>query len=1229
MTPNSLFKLSPLMLALAAGTALAAELKPADNFKVFDQVTLRGDKIDKANLPSREYVADQYIVEFNDSPVAASSAVAVSSSTTTTSTSSLKPKINFASSAVKSHRAKIKSEQATAISSLGRKYPGAKVKRQYNVVFNGMVVQGKGIDMAQLKALPNVKAVYRDEVIQVKMDQSLPIINAPEAWAELGGRSTAGQGIRVAVVDSGIRPENPMFDDAGMPAPTDLPDDDYCHTTDPSFCNNKLIVARYYTASSSTASYEYTDSPLGWNGHGTHVAGTAVGVPVQVTYGAGTYDISGVAPGAYLMAYKALYYNGSTASGLGSSLISAVEDAVADGADVINNSWGGSAGGDPNQSAYKEVWENAEAAGVVVVSAAGNDGNSESTIGCPGCVESGITVANTQTGRSFVETLTVDGLGDFNAVEGTSSVQFASVDDSALTGSMIAASTIDSANVEGCDAFPDDAFAGSYALISRGSCTFTVKADNAAAAGAIGMVVYNSASGAPIIMSMDDATIPAVMVSQDDGATLETAAAEGALNITIDPDLVSYVDPSLVDVMNSSSSRGPNGDNSFIKPDLAAPGTNILSAYSPDEAGDADTQFAVLTGTSMASPHVAGSAALVLAAHPDWTPAEVKSALVNTSNTAVLDDDGETPATPFAMGAGRLDVSQAINSALALAPVSLSGPDCVSACSFEVDTTSLVGYKASWTGAVSFENSTVSGSLSVDGHGHHQSANAMSLKAGGSGSFTVAVDTSLADRDQWYFGEVTFTDQDGKAPMVHMPIAVYAGNSTDATVLSSTAGSTTPGVPVAAQTVFTNKSISDAATVSVSFPDTVTVASEPVATVTNATQSSFAYDASSKTATWTGTVNEPLGSLETGPSWLDSLPSLTDGFSPYTLSCSTSCDEGTLTLSLSSYGLSFMGQSISTLTLGTNGYIAFNGGSVSSSYYNDTMPSSRVSGAVLAPFWTDLDMTSTGGWYYQFITDGSDYYLVFEWKDVPLYDDDSGNTYTFQVLFKLNSDDVYVHYVSMGDMPENVTAGLQDASAVGSSLYVDGSGTVPASGTSFEVSHQAGGSVSLDYSVSASSLTAADDTLETSKGEAASIDLLSGLSGSRHAINSAVSGGSVSETAEAVLVVSPDGEAAAVSISSQPKHGKVTVADGTATYTPFHGYTGTDSFSYTLTDESGNASEPGTVTVTVTGSSNGHPGHGDHGNGYPGHGDHGDQHPGHNDHGKGHGNSGHSWWKWW
>ena len=149
-------------------------------------------------------------------------------------------------------------------------------------------------------------------------------------------------------------------------------------------------------------------------------------------------------------------------------------------------------------------------------------------------------------------------------------------------------------------------------------------------AGAAGLVVYNSNPGAPITMSMPGVTFPSVMISKDDGEAIVEAMGETASEGTIGSEIKRLMVPSLADTINSSSSRGPNGNQNMLKPDLAAPGTNILSAYSPDDGGE---DFNMISGTSMASPHVAGAAAMMRQLHPDWSANDIKTALTSTSNS--------------------------------------------------------------------------------------------------------------------------------------------------------------------------------------------------------------------------------------------------------------------------------------------------------------------------------------------------------------------------------------------------------------------------------------------------------------------------------------------------------------------------------------------------------------------------------------------------------------------
>ncbi|MDX3774609.1 S8 family serine peptidase [Chromatiaceae bacterium AAb-1] len=1166
---NKLLKLSPLALALLSVPLVqAVQFSAGENYQQLDVISIsHGDKGSKKDSYQRLLqVAEpkRYILELEGEAAAVSNKLA---------TARTAGKFNLSSAQVSQYQQQLDAQQQHVMQAVKKHFPDVIASRQFKVLFNGIAVQGNELNAEQLRQLPGVKRVYEDRLVHVQMDTSLPLINVPAVWQASGGQDTAGKGIRIAVIDSGIRPENPMFYDHGIEAPASLPGNDYCRTTEPTFCNNKLIVARYYEAPAATIDDEYDNSPLGYNSHGTHVAGTAAGRNILIGYGGKTADISGVAPGAWLMVYKALYFNGSTASGLTSSLMTAMEDAVLDGADVINNSWGGGAGGSPEDSPYQRLYEAAEAAGVIVVTAAGNDGNGASTIGCPGCVESGITVANTQTGKESAQLMTIPGMEPVFMVEGDSSVELIDLSPTALAAPVISALLTEPVNYEGCSAFAPNTFADSYALISRGTCTFEQKAINAAAAGARAVIIQNNVDEPSSVMIMGSATIPGVMISKADGEAILAKLAAGSLQVSLSPVATIYTNSLAVNVLNSSSSRGPNGDNRFIKPDLAAPGTNILSAASPDSNGE----FTLMTGTSMASPHIAGAAALIKAQRPGWTPAQVKAALTTTSNPDVKDDDTVTLANAFAKGAGLVNVQAALQAGLAVAPVSVAGPDCFERCSFTVKATNLLNKAVSWTGSISFEDSQISGRLAVGSTG----GAVLRLTAGSSTetSFLVTVETDAAERDKWYFGEIVWKPSDTSVPDARMPVAVFAGNSSEHSLLKSTSATAAPGEVVKLQTVLTNNSGLAKTRLTVALAAATELAGSPVVTGPGI-QDSLVFNEDTKVISWTGTVEPAKVALLSDSTF--SLPSLTDIGGFETFPCGSSCDDAEIRIDVTGLGMMFLRRTVSSITLGTNGYILFNNATLSNTHLNSQFPTGRVSGAMLAPFWADLDLTETGGWIYTLFSD----YLVIEWKDAKLFED-SSNRYTFQVILGLDgTDEVYVNYVSLGALPDALTVGLQDLSGqIGSALYFNSEGEAPATGA-YASKYTSGDSVTLEYPVTVPALETTGASWSVVQGESVTRQLLQNaeIKTSRQIIRSDLSfGEKAAAAALSLLVVEPEGAVAAARITTQPQRGTVTLdAVGNATYTPAAGFSGTDSFGFVLVDEGGNQTKEATVQLTVT-----------------------------------------------
>lgn len=942
-------------------------------------------------------------------------------------------RIALGSHTVSQHQQELKQEQDAAVSAMQQLFPEMTVDKRFDMVFNGVVIEGTALDSEQLTALSYVKQVYEDRLVYVNTQSSLSTIDAPAAWSLLRGQDTAGSGIKIAVIDSGIRPENPMFDDDGIRAPTvsELPTDDYCRTVQPSFCNNKVIVARSYPAPEERVAAEHM-TPLAYHSHGPHIAGTVAGRRITATLNNGsTTELSGVAPGAHLMVYKALYANAEgKAVGYTSSLLAAINDAVRDGAHIINNSWGGIAGEDPDFSPYKAVYQAVEDAGVLMVSAAGNNGASGSgTIGCPGCIEAGITVANT------------------------------------------------------------------------------------------------------------DKT----------------------------------------DKVHPTSSRGPNGDSRFIKPDLSAPGTAILSAASPDENNSkASVVFKSMTGTSMAAPHVAGAAALLKAAHPTWTPAQLKAALTTTSYPDVLDSDGQ-PANVFAAGAGRLDIGKAINAGLTVAPVSIAGHYCLNSCQFSIDAGHLATGSLNWTGQLRFaDNSGVTGELSVNGIKTDIMSFSDTAKRR---SFSVDIDTVYAEKDQWHFGEILWRDNSGRYPDARIPVAVYAGNSSNKNQLISAGAAVAPGASAVLSTQWENVISADG--LQIYIPDGVSVEGQPVINITDQMQSrseSARFNPDTGVIRWTGALNSWFTPVS---GW--SLPSLTQNTSLAPVGCTGSgaCDEGSFSLQVADKKVTYLGMPVSSMTFHSNGYLTFNDKTIDGqSFLNDNLPTGRATGAVLAPFWTDLDISASGEWYAVSRTISGRQYYVLEWNNARLAEDNSNNRYTFQVILAQGGNgDTYINYIDIGSIPSRLTVGVQDFSGKGSALYNNGTGIAPVSGTAYRVEKSAGGQAELSYQLSSRQLK----TMQLNQGAAASVNLAD-RSSVKYIIKSELLAGSQTTTAYSLFEVIPEniGTLQGVNITRLPDNGAIVVEDnGIATYTPFSGFSGKDRFSYTLMDINGRTTSEAEVAITV------------------------------------------------
>jgi minor extracellular serine protease Vpr len=315
-----------------------------------------------------------------------------------------------------------------------------------------------------------------------------------------------------------------------------------------------------------------------------------------------------------------------------------------------------------------------------------------------------------------------------------STIGLASGDFATVTSDLTAAIGVVAGTVGGlgtaCSALPAGSLTGDIAVLSRGTCTFSTKIRNAQAAGAVAVVVVNNVAGDPTAMASDGTadqpTVPAYMASLANRASL--FAADGASG-TIGASL-SYFSTTNVDIMAGFSSQGPTDVDFRVKPDVVAPGVNVLSSI-PHQFCDAPPCFAFFQGTSMATPHLAGSAAVVRAAHPSWSAAQIRSAIVNTADQGVLTDfaTGATVVTDVnIVGAGRENLLSAVGANVGLDPVSTSFGSVSSGSGGTVSRTLTITNLSGTSGTFTLAIDSVTGS----GVSFSLGSGSVTLAAGGS-----------------------------------------------------------------------------------------------------------------------------------------------------------------------------------------------------------------------------------------------------------------------------------------------------------------------------------------------------------------------------------------------------------------------------------------------------------------------------------------------------------------
>jgi subtilisin family serine protease len=587
-----------------------------------------------------------------------------------------------ASTAAESQLASVRTAESRVISALPS---GSRVLYQTHAVLAGVAVYTNVANLAALQHISGVQAVYPIAPKKPSLSYSVQLVHAPQVWSTY---TNTGANTTMAIIDTGI---DYTHADLGGPGTTAAYQNALSHDTvlpllgaDP----NKILggydfVGDTYNADPSDPAYQPTPhpdpNPLDCDGHGTHVAGIAAGYGVKTdgspftgNYGtlptdSATYQAMfrigpGMAPGAKLYAYKVFGCTGST------QLITAAIDkaadpngdgSTADHVNVINMSLGGDFASP--EDADSVAANAASLLGISVVAAAGNAGDLYDAEGSPGNATRVISVANSVDAYSQIDTLHATVNGSFETYGAQRSADYAWASKPNLSGSVV--KLTDTSNLDGCDPITQN-LTGKIVFLEwtdnsdTRRCGSAARSQNAENAHAIGVILGEDEEtfAAGIAGSKD---IPVVQVIKSVADAIRGALQAGE-TVTVTgttagdyPQLVSGLD----DEVNSSSSRGI-GDAGNVKPDVTGVGTSIFSAAKG--TGDQGISF---TGTSMASPEVAGLAALVHAQHTGWTAEQIKADIMNTA-----DEDLFTGAThtgnrfgPNRVGAGRIDAKAALD----------------------------------------------------------------------------------------------------------------------------------------------------------------------------------------------------------------------------------------------------------------------------------------------------------------------------------------------------------------------------------------------------------------------------------------------------------------------------------------------------------------------------------------------------------------------------------------
>jgi hypothetical protein len=654
----------PLLTLLSTATlsALAALSVPA--------TLVAAPALPAAKAVAKDKITNAWIVQLVEKPVSAYTGGIKGLKATRPGKGQ---KIDPNSPAVVNYMAFLESRQNEVLAKVG----GGKKLYSYGYVFNGFAAELTEAQVQRLAQMPGVVAVTRNEIHKLDTS-STPAFLGLSGPTGFWNTQAKGEDVIIGIVDSGIWPEHPSFSDRtgsngnvskdGKLAYRQIPGwNGKCQPGESfaaSNCNQKLIGARFYNAgyggnAAIKAAFPYEfNSPRDADGHGSHTASTSGGnANVPATGEAALLgSISGIAPRARIAAYKVCWGNNGEGGCPTVDSVAAIDQAVADGVDVINFSISGTTSN--FRSAVEIAFLFAADAGVFVAASAGNSGPTVSTVAHPSpwitTVAAGTHDRNGAGSATTGDGMTYPGASFATAVPAKPLVDAAAIVASganATEAELCFPGTLDAAAAE-----------GKVVLCKRGAIALVDKSRAVAEAGGAGMILYNDPAGATNLLALFH-SVPAVHVTAANGLAVKAyIIAQGAsATASIAKATVTYDLPAPLTA--SFSSRGPlvGASGNLLKPDIIAPGQDILAAVSP--IGYNGKTFDLLSGTSMSSPHIAGMAALMKELNPTWSPMMIKSALMTTAGD-VLDGPNTNPLVIFRQGAGHVRINAAANPGL-------------------------------------------------------------------------------------------------------------------------------------------------------------------------------------------------------------------------------------------------------------------------------------------------------------------------------------------------------------------------------------------------------------------------------------------------------------------------------------------------------------------------------------------------------------------------------------